>query len=84
MKALGRLERRLEDLEARSRASREAEEVALIRQIMRRLTDDELRTYAATLKRMMAGEVDEEAQAPILERVREVREEVRHEHTTTG
>jgi hypothetical protein len=84
MEALGRLERRLEDLEARSRASREAEEVALIRQIMRRLTDDELRTYAATLKRMMAGEVDEEAQAPILERVREVREEVRHEHTTTG
>jgi hypothetical protein len=84
MEALGRLERCLEDLEARSRASREAEEVALIRQIMRRLTDDELRTYAATLKRMMAGEVDEEAQAPILERVREVREEVRHEHTTTG
>jgi hypothetical protein len=84
MEALGRLERRLEDLEARSRASREAEEVALIRQIMRRLTDDELRTYAATLKRMMAGEVDEEAQAPILERVREVREEVRHERTTTG
>jgi hypothetical protein len=32
----------------------------------------------------MAGEVDEEAQAPILERVREVREEVRHERTTTG
>jgi hypothetical protein len=70
--------RRLEGLEARSRASREAEEVALIRQVMRRLTDDELRTYAATLKRIMAGEVDEEAQAPILERVREVREEVRH------
>jgi hypothetical protein len=75
--------RRLEDLEARSRASREAEEVALIRQVMRRLTDDELRTYAATLKRMMAGEVGEEAQAPILERVQEVREEVRHERTTT-
>jgi hypothetical protein len=81
---LGSLERRLEDLEGRSRASREAEEVALTRQVMRRLTDDELRTYAAILKRMMAGEVDEEAQAPILERVREVREEVRHERTTTG
>jgi hypothetical protein len=84
MKALGRLERRLEDLEARSRASREAEEIALTREVMRRLTDDELRAYVDVLRRMRDGEEPEEKDEPILVRVKELREEVMSsEHQAT-
>jgi hypothetical protein len=84
MKALGRLERRLEDLEARSRASREAEEIALTRAVMRRLTDDELRAYVDVLRRMRDGEEPEEKDEPILVRVKELREEVMSsEHQAT-
>lgn len=80
---LGSIERRLEDLEARSLASREDAGAALRSQVMRRLTDDELRTYAAALKRMVPGEENEE-DVPILKRVREVYEEVRNERTTVN
>jgi hypothetical protein len=73
---LARLEDRLVRLEARTNASRKNEEAALRQEVLRRMTDEELRTYEAALRRAVdAGGFTEEDQ-PILKRAAELYEEV--------
>lgn len=67
------LERRLARLE---RVSAVADDVAVRREVLRRLTDEELDALETVLE---GGESLPEAEAPILLRVREIEEEVHGE-----
>jgi hypothetical protein len=55
---------------------------AINKEVLRRMTDDELRGYVGALRRMRDGKEPAEDDGSILARVEELREEVRHEHTT--
>lgn len=67
---MGSLERRLARLE---RAPEVTDDRALRREVLRRLTDEELDDLEAVLE---GGEPLRAAEAPILSRVREIEEEV--------
>jgi hypothetical protein len=79
--------RRLERLEERARSSRgEAEEStrsAESREVLRRLSDPELEAYADALRRFNAESAPLGQDGPILARVTQLYEEVRHEQATT-
>lgn len=73
---MGSIEARLRHLEART--GRVDEGVATTREVMQRLTVEELRAYVSVLRRMKAGEKPVEDDGQILARVTELYEEVRN------
>lgn len=81
---MGGVSRRLERLEDSAKTSREERKEAESREVLKRMTDEELRTYEAALRRARetGGFVEEDRL--ILERVEELREELRNERTTTN
>ncbi len=76
---MGRLERRLSRLEDGAKTSREEQGEADSRQVMRRMTDEELRSYVAALRRAVEAGGFTEEDRPILERAEELYGEVRNE-----
>ncbi len=77
---MGSLNRRLEALEARARASvRAAGGTTTTREVLSRMSVAELRAYTSALRRMKAGESPGEEDGPILQRVEELYEEVSNE-----
>lgn len=72
---MGSVKRRLGQLEAHSK-TRVGDEDAVIRKVMRRFTDAELRAYVDVLRRMRDGEKPVEEDGPILARAKELYEEV--------
>jgi hypothetical protein len=80
----GRL-RRLEGIAEthRSEAAKGVQET-ISKEVLRRLTDDELRGYVGVLRRIRDGKEPSEDDGPILARVEELREELRNEHTTAN
>jgi hypothetical protein len=74
------LDARLGRLEARVDAAREEDRAAVSREVLRRMTDEELRAYEAAPRRAKeaVGEFTEEDR-PILERAEELYEEVGRE-----
>jgi hypothetical protein len=84
---LGSVSRRLKRLEERARSSRgEAEEStrsAESREVLRRLSDPELETYADALGRFNAESAPLDADRAILARVTQLYEEVSNEQATT-
>jgi hypothetical protein len=73
------LKRRLEGLEERLEARVEPFEDAISREVVRRMSTEELREYRDVLKRLIdTGELVEE-DAPILHRRQQLYEEVRRE-----
>ena len=70
------LERRLRQLETHADTSRREDEAAVVREVMRRLTDEELECYEQALNRALQEGFAEEDR-PILERVERLYEEVR-------
>ena len=73
------LERRLRQLETHADTSRREDEAAVGREVMRRLTDEELERYDGALSRALElGEFAEEDR-PILKRVQRLYEEVSRE-----
>jgi hypothetical protein len=81
------LESRLRCLEVvvetrQSEATKGVQET-ISKEVLRRMTDDEVRGYVGTLRRIRDGKEPSEDDGPMLARVEELREEVRHEHTTT-
>ena len=77
------IKRRLESLETHADKSREGEEATNSREVLRRMTDDELSVYVDVLRRMKAGASPGEEDRSILRRVHELYEEVMHEQATT-
>ena len=73
---MGRLNARLKKLENLARASSPNDDEAVWRVVMSRLSDDELRSLRAALKRCIGeyGYLPEDA--PILERAQQLRDEV--------
>jgi hypothetical protein len=57
---------------------------AINKEVLRRMTDDELRGYVGALRRMRDGKEPAEDDGPIFARVEELREEVRNEHTAAN
>jgi hypothetical protein len=74
---VGSLERRLEDLEARADKSREDERAAESREVLRRMTDDELSAYLSALCRLKAESAPLDEDRAILDRVTQLYDEVR-------
>ncbi len=73
------LKRRLEDLKERIGIDRESLEDAVTREVIRRMSTEELREYRDILKRLIeTGELVEE-DAPILHRWQQLYEEVSRE-----
>jgi hypothetical protein len=80
----GRL-RRLEGIaEAYQSEATKGLQEAIGREVLRRMTDDELRGYVGALRRMRDGKEPAEDDTPILARVEELREEVRNEYSTAN
>jgi hypothetical protein len=77
---LGRLEQSTQ--KHRSEAANEAEK-RTSREVLRRMTDDELCAYVDVLSRMRDGEEPGEENVSILTRVQELREEVTSGHQAT-
>jgi hypothetical protein len=77
---MGSLERRLGNLETHADKSREDEEAAQSREVLKRMTKDELSAYVDVLRRMKAGEEPGEEDRLISRRVQELYEEVRNGH----
>jgi hypothetical protein len=78
------LERRLQQLETHAATIRREDEAVVGREVMRRLTDEELDTYEEALRRALeSGEFAEENR-PILERVQRLYEEVANEVTSAS
>ena len=77
------LERRLQQLESHAHTSRQEDEAAVIREVMRRLTDEELERYERALDRALEEGFAEEDR-PILERVERLYEEVANELTSAS
>jgi hypothetical protein len=71
------LKRRLEDLEERLGTDRESVEDAISREVIRRMTTEELREYRDALKRRIQTGEPAEEDAPIRQRWQELYEEVR-------
>ncbi len=61
-------------------ADKGVREATISKEVLRRTTDDELRAYTDTLRRMRDGEEPVEDDQTILARIEELREEVRNEH----
>ncbi len=77
---MGSLNRRLEALEARARASVRADGgTTTSREVLSRMSVVELRRYVNALRRMKAGESPGDEDGPILQRVEELYEEVSNE-----
>ncbi len=73
--------RRLESLEARANKFRKGDE-AVSREVLRRMTDEELEAYDEVLRRALEGGGFIEEDRPILEPAEELYREVRNERTT--
>jgi len=78
------LERRLQQLETHAHTSRREDEAAVDREVMRRLTLEELTRYERVLERALEEEGFVEEDRPILERVEQLYEEVANEETTSA
>lgn len=75
------LEARLRRLEDRAEMSPIGDEgAATTREVLSRMSVSELRSYVNALRRMKAGEGSGEEDGPILQRVKELYEEVSNEH----
>ncbi len=72
------IKRRLEDLEANAKTSREERKATESREVLKRMTYEEIKTYEAALRRAREAGGFVEEDRPILERVEELREEVRN------
>ena len=77
------LERRLRQLETHAATLRREDEEAIIKEVLSRLTDEELERYDRALKRALEEGFAEEDR-PILERVQRLYEEVANEETTSA
>ncbi len=77
------LERRLQQLEYYAATVQREDEDAVGREIMRRLTDEELERYIRALERVLEEGFTEEDR-PILERVERLFEEVADEELTSA
>ena len=75
------LERRLQQLETHAATLRQEDAEAIDREVLRRLTDEELERYERALKRALEEGFAEEDR-PILERVQRLYEEVANEEHT--
>ena len=80
---MGSLENRLKRLEVSAKTSREDYGAALSREVLRRMSDEELRSYDAALRRAVKAEGEfSEQDWPILRRAEELYGEVRNELET--
>jgi hypothetical protein len=77
------LERRLRQLEIHADTLRREDEEAVGREVMRRLTDEELELYDRALNRALKEGFAEEDR-PILKRVEQLYEEVADEELTSA
>jgi len=77
------LVRRLQQLETQAATVRREDEEAVGREVMRRLTDEELERYELALKRALEEGFAEEDR-PILERVQRLYEEVANDEFTSA
>jgi hypothetical protein len=77
------LEHRLQRLEIHVDTSQREAEDAVGREVMRRLTDEELKCYIGALERALEEKFTEEDR-PILERVQRLYEEVANEQPTSA
>ena len=73
------LKRRLEDLEGRLGAGRESLKDAVSREVIRRMTTEELKEYRDALKRLIQRGEPAEEDAPIWHRWQQLYEEVSRE-----
>ena len=78
------LERRLQQLETYAATMRREDEEAVGREVMRRLTDEELEWYERALKRALGEEGYAAEDRPILERVQQLYEQVADELTSAS
>ncbi len=78
------LERRLRQLEIQADTLRREDEEAVGREVMRRLTVEELKRYERALTRALEEEGFAEEDRPILERVQRLYEEVANEEPTSA
>ena len=77
------LERRLQQLETYASTLRREDEEAVGREVLHRLTDEELERYDLALKRALEEGFAEEDR-PILERVQRLYEQVANEEPTSA
>lgn len=75
---MGSMSDRLRRLEDRTGASRVDEGVATTREVLSRMSVEELRAYVSALRRMTAEVEPSKEDGPILRRVKELYEEVRN------
>ncbi len=75
---MGSISNRLARLEDRVGMSATGDERAAARKVLSRMSVEELRVYVSALRRMKAGESLVEEDGPILQRVKELHEEVRN------
>ena len=78
------LERRLRQLETHAATVRREDEEAVVREVLRRLTDEELDAYEEALRRALESGEFAEQDRPILERVERLYEQVADELTSAS